>query len=156
MNFLIDTNVICEKAKRKPNAAVESFWKNVQLNKWHVFLSELTVGEIYSGIVKLEKNGDRSQSRKIRKWWHGIEQEYTHCFLPVTRDITVLWGTVLATTDKTNPIDKLMAATALLHDLVLVTRNTKHLMGTGVQLYNPFLNPDPLINPEDFKRALNY
>lgn len=136
--YLLDTNVISEAARKRPDSGVMDFLSHARESSDGLFLSVLTLGEIYRGIVKLERHGDETQVRKLRQWHGEIHDEFTECVLPIDGDTALLWGAILAATDGTNAIDKLIAATALQYDLILVTRNVGHVRGTGVRWLNPF------------------
>lgn len=136
--YLLDTNVISEFARREPNQSVTEFVKQAQHRNAEFYISALTVGEISKGIEKLRRDGDSRQATSLRRWMHDIKQEYCDHILLVDTDTAELWGAILAATDDTNAIDKLIAATAMRYDLIVVTRNVRHIAATGVKLINPF------------------
>lgn len=136
--YLLDTNVISQTARKQPDPGVIDFLSRVRDSRDGLFLSVLTLGEIHRGIVKLERQGDGDQARKLRQWHREITEEFAEHILPIDGDTTIIWGAILAATDDTNAIDKLIAAAALQYDLILVTRNVGHMQGTGVRLLNPF------------------
>ena len=136
--FLLDTNVVSELVKPKPDPKVFSWFQKVDQNL--CYLSVLTVGEIRKGIVVLS---DAKRRVTIEAW---LENDLHACFegriLPVSEDIADRWGTLTGQTSlkgKLIPvIDGLIAATAIHHNLTLVTRNTKDVEDTGVNLFNPW------------------
>lgn len=136
--YLLDTNVISELIKRQPNSGVVAFFETAKKTNEPLYLSVLAIGEIAKGINKLAAYGDAQQADKLQRWLLQIKTEYANNLLPVDSDVSELWGALLAATDDTNAIDKMIAATALLYDLTLVTRNTAHVAGTGVSCINPF------------------
>ena len=138
--YLLDTNVISELAKRQPNAGVMAFVKEARDIESPLYLSVLTIGEIYKGIAKLIRYKDHQQAGRLRQWQEQITMDFADSLLPIDADTTVIWGEVLAATDDTNAIDKLIAATALQYDLTLVTRNIDHVLVTGAKCVNPFLS----------------
>lgn len=136
MNYLLDTNIISELARLKPNTQVEKWISTIPSS--HLFLSVLTIGEIRKGI---EKVADMQKKYKLLNW---LEIELTALFtqriLPITIDIADRWGRLQAQSQRTLPsIDALIAATALHHDMMLVSRNTADFIGCeGLQIMNPF------------------
>jgi len=136
--FLLDTNVISQLIKRQPSAGVVSFMEEAKSTESPLYLSVLTIGEIEKGIAKLARYNDIQQADKLKHWQEQLITDFADYLLPVDVDTTVIWGEVLAATDDTNAIDKLIAATALQYDLTLVTRNIDHVANTGAKCVNPF------------------
>lgn len=135
MSYLIDTNVISELVRVQPAAAVLSWFKRVPDQGLH--LSVLTVGELRSGVERLPGG---SRKEKLRVW---LEQELPAWFgsrlLPVSSEIADRWGRLAAASKRPLPvIDSLLAATALHHDLRLVTRNTADFRCPGLEIVNPW------------------
>ena len=136
--YLLDTNVVSQLAKRAPNPGVIDFIEDAKRVDAPPYLSVLSIGEINKGIVKLARYGDHQQAANLQRWLAHIKEDFSDCLLPIDSDVSELWGAILGATDDTNAIDKLIAATALLYDLTVVTRNVDHLMPTGVKSFNPF------------------
>lgn len=135
MAFLLDTNVVSELRKRVPHPRVA---------EWHaahsqavVYLSTLVVGEIRGGIERLRRR-DPKQADILESWLTGLTASYRERLLPVTAQIAEEWGRMSATIQPPPIIDGLMAATASVHSLTLVTRNVADVARTGVPLVNPF------------------
>ena len=137
--YLLDTNVISQFTKRQPNPGVTVFIKEADDAESPLYLSVITIGEINKGIVRLTRYNDLQQAEKLRQWYKQLKVDFADFLLPIDVDTTVIWGEVLAATDDTNAIDKLIAATALQYGLTLVTRNIDHLIGTGAKCVNPFI-----------------
>jgi len=136
MNYLVDTNIISELIKPTPNAHVFSWAQTV--SNATLYLSVLTVGEIQKGIAKLT---DPLKQKRLSAW---LEQDLPAWFkdriLPIHQDIAIKWGLLQATAGRSLPvIDSLLAATALHHQLTLVTRNTKDFDFPGLTLLSPWL-----------------
>ena len=135
MNYLLDTNIISSLVSKKPNANVIQ-WLN-QIPAQAIFLSVLTLGEIRKGI---ETIGNTSRKQQLLIW---LENELPAMFhqriLPITSEISERWGRLQAETKRTMPaIDSLLAATALHHDMALVTINVKDFRDfQGLQIINP-------------------
>lgn len=135
MSFLLDTNVISE-ARKGPgaNAGVAKWFADADPAK--LFLSALVVGELRQG-VELARRRDRVFGQKLERWLAVIVDSYANRILAIDEKIAELWGRL----NVPNPVpvvDGLLAATALTHDLTLVTRNTRHVAGTGARLLDPF------------------
>jgi predicted nucleic acid-binding protein len=99
-------------------------------------LSVLVLGELERGVEQVRRR-DPHSAAALARWLRQITRAYGDRILPVTLPIARRWG-VLGTPDPIATVDGLLAATALHHDLVLVTRNVKDIARTGVQLLNPF------------------
>ncbi|HJD55139.1 MAG TPA: type II toxin-antitoxin system VapC family toxin [Rickettsia endosymbiont of Pyrocoelia pectoralis] len=135
MNYLIDTNVICELVKTKQSTHVLKWFNSIESQK--LYLSVLTIGEIRKG---LEKITDIRRKDKIRIW---LDQELESWFkgriLPIDQQVANKWGLLQAMQNKTLPaIDSLIAATALHFDLILVTRNIKDFNHCNLEVIDPF------------------
>jgi len=136
--YLIDTNVISEARKRvKANRGVVRFFDAAQVDGDALYVSVITVGEIRRGIELIRHRGDARQARQLEAWLELILQEFEDHILDFAHDEAQLWGR-LRVPHPENAIDKQIAATALTHDLTLVTRNTDHFEGLGVRILNPF------------------
>ena len=136
--YLIDTNVISEARKRaKTNPGVLRFFQNAQTNEETLYVSVITVGEIRRGIELIRHRGDSRQARRLESWLTSILLEYEDHILDFSHDEAQLWGK-LRVPHPENAINKQIAATALTHDLTLVTRNTGHFERMGIPLLNPF------------------
>ena len=136
--YLIDTNVISESRKRsKADSGVRAFFKRVAKDDARVFISVVTVGELRRGVELIRNRGDRRQATQLEKWLDQLLQVYEDRVLDITTDIAQLWGR-LRVPHPENALDKQIAATALIYDLTVVTRNHKDFSKTGVRLLNPF------------------
>ena len=136
--YLLDTNVISQLTKRQPDPGVTAFIQEADDAESSLYLSVLTIGEINKGIVRLTRYNDLQQADRLTRWHEQLKIDFADFILPIDADTTTIWGEILAATDDTNAIDKLIAATALQYGLTLVTRNIDHLVGTGARCFNPF------------------
>jgi len=136
--YLIDTNVISEARKRgSADSGVQDFFKQVAREEARTFISVITVGELRRGVERIRHRGDGSQADRLEMWLDTLLTEYRDNILCFDHDIAQLWGR-LRVPHPENALDKQIAATALLYDLTVVTRNHKDFTRTGVRVLNPF------------------
>ena len=133
--ILLDTMVLSELRKTRPNAAVLEYLKTQTSDT--VFLSAMTVGEIQAGIEKQLKTSPVF-AQELSQWLILTELQFAQHILPVTPAIAKLWGRLCVQTGNKG-IDNLIAATALVHNLLVVTRNVKDFEVVGVRVLNPFV-----------------
>jgi predicted nucleic acid-binding protein len=135
MSYLLDTNVICETFRKRPEPKVIRWFAAVASDE--LYVSVLTLGEIRKGIEQL---GPASRKSKLLTW---LELELPRWFgervLSVDRTVADRWGYLMAAVDVRVPaIDGLIAATALTHNLKVVTRNEADFQLPGVEVMNPW------------------
>jgi len=136
--YLVDTNVISEARKKaKANKGVKSFFRQATEDDAHLFISVVTVGELHRGVELIRHRGDLRQANHLGKWLETLLVDYKDFILDINQDIAQLWGQ-LRVPHPENSLDKQIAATALIYDLTVVTRNQKDFLKTGVRLLNPF------------------
>jgi predicted nucleic acid-binding protein len=137
--YLVDTDVISEARKRsKAHPGVQGFFDDAALNQTPLYLSAVTVGELRQGVEAIRHRGDTPQALRLSRWLDRLTREYTDAILAFDADAAQVWGR-LRVPNPENPLDKQIAATALIHDLTVVTRNTAHYAPTGVRVLNPFV-----------------
>lgn len=138
MKYLVDANVISEPTKPDPDLAVVDWLRK---NESEIVVDPIILGEIRFGILLLPRGRRR---RKLEAWFdEGVQR--IHC-LPWHATIGLKWAELLASlraAGQTMPIkDSLIASTALVHDLIVVTRNQSDFDKAGVDLINPFSTND--------------
>lgn len=137
--YLIDTDVISEVRKgEKANAGVRSFFRNAAQEGAAVYLSVVTIGELRQGVEAIRCRGDAPHATRLERWLDRVSADFGQAILPFDQDAAHVWGRLRAPNPE-NPLDKQIAATALIHDLVVVTRNVSHYQTTGVRSLNPFV-----------------
>ncbi|WP_096365870.1 type II toxin-antitoxin system VapC family toxin [Thiohalobacter thiocyanaticus] len=136
--FLIDTNVISELRKRQnANPGVRAFFEQSVADEAPLFISVVTVGELRRGVELIRHRGDAPQAHLLERWLTSLMAEYQECILDITPDIAQLWGR-LRVPHPEHALDKFIAATALIYELKVVTRNHKDFRATGLEVVNPF------------------
>lgn len=134
--YLVDTNVISEARKgAKANSGVKKFFQESAPDE--LYLSAQTIGEIRRGLENIRQRGDLPQTRKLEKWLDLVVIEYADKILTFDEECAQVWGRLMSP-HPAHPIDKQIAAIALIHDLAVVTRNVDDFRGAGVEIKNPF------------------
>ena len=135
MTWLIDTNIISEVRKGpRCHPTVAAWWAGVEDRD--LFLSALTLGEIRKGIEGIRPR-DPAKAAALESWLTEVAEAFGPRVLGIDTAVAEAWGRISAL--RSVPVvDALLAATARVHDLVLVTRNTTDVEGLGVRVLNPF------------------
>lgn len=132
--FLLDTNVISETVSKRPNPRVMEW-----LDVWEIsqsYISAMTIGEIRKGINRME----HSQKRAALESWlsRDLYEAYKGRIVPIDDKVADCWGNIMAEYKNHNPIDMMFAASALAHNMTLVTRNEKDFNIHGLRIMNPW------------------
>jgi predicted nucleic acid-binding protein len=136
--YLIDTDVISEARKEeKANAGVRRFFADADRNNVPMYLSVVTIGEMRQGVEIIRHRGDESQARVLERWLERVIDRFEDAILSFDQETAEIWGR-LRVPNRENPLDKQIAATAIINELTVVTRNIAHYALTGVGLLNPF------------------
>lgn len=135
MRYLLDTNFISELRKNdRANPGVQA-WAMAN-DPSLCALSVVTLGEIRRGIED-KRRKDPQQAQAIERWLGAMTMKYEAAILPVSLEIADRWGRLMSATQLPSQ-DLLLAATALEHDLTVVTRNTADFEGSGARIHNPW------------------
>lgn len=140
MSYLVDTNVLSELRRKRPDPHVVHWFSARPAGT--LYLSVLTLGEIRKGV---EAISDQNRRLPLLDWLEtDLPAFFEGRILPVDGAVAEVWGRLQARSGRPLPaIDSLLAATALHHGLMLVTRNVQDMEGLGATLVNPWVPPDP-------------
>jgi predicted nucleic acid-binding protein len=134
--ILVDTNIFSEPTRPRPNAAVLAW---IEANADDLVVSPIVLGELYEGILSLPAG---KRKNDLVAWFQILTREFSGSILPVDQQVGLRWAELLADLKrqgkKKSLEDTLIAATALVHDLTIATRNTDDFKHTGCRLFNPF------------------
>jgi predicted nucleic acid-binding protein len=135
VSYLLDTNVVSELARARPDPRVLAWFAGVADDA--LYLSVLTLGELRSGVESMPRGARRE---RLRNWLeHDVPGWFDDRLLPVDAAIADRWGRLTAGASRTLPaIDSLLAATALQHDLRVVTRNASDFELPGLEVVDPW------------------
>ena len=137
VGILLDTCVLSELVKPLPNPAVEAWVAGIPSER--LFLSVITLGEVARGTSELPVSTRRSA---LELWIAETEASFGERVIPIDAIVAHTWGAITgrlrAQGVQLAPTDGLIAATALVHRLAVVTRNVKDFEATGVDLLNPW------------------
>jgi len=138
LSFLLDTNAVSEiRRGRNPNVRA---WAGA-VDDVELHLSVMTLGEIRTGIDRL-RDRDAAQAEVFARWLGELRNRFVDRILPVDARVADEWGRLNASASR-NTVDSLIAATARVHELTVVTRNTKDFQSCDVLLLNPWEYESP-------------
>jgi predicted nucleic acid-binding protein len=138
MNYLLDTCVLSEFTRRRPNAAIIDWLQSIDEQK--CFLSVITIGEIRRGIEKLPES---QRKNELFVWLNeALMNRFTTRILIVDTQTMLVWGALTARLEsagkKMSTMDAFIAASALQHNMALVTRNVSDFSSCGLQILDPW------------------
>ena len=144
MKFLLDTCLLSELAKSKPEKKVVDWLLNE--NESNFYISVLTFGELQKGIEKLPESGKKE---KLQNWVENeLKERFHNRIIEIDLGISIIWGKIQCIAERMGrpmpAIDSLIAATGIAHDLIVVTRNVTDMERSGVKLLNPWVNDKPI------------
>lgn len=133
MAYLLDTNVVSELRKRKPHGAVLTWIQ--KLPEESIRVSAVTLGEIQAGIERTREI-DATKAEELEQWLNDMAD--TTSIVDVDAKVFRRWAVLMHRRPDHHSEDALIAATALVHDLIVATRNVADFKPFGVKLVNPF------------------
>lgn len=132
--YLLDTNVLSETRRKRPDAGVMAFLEAADSDS--LYLSVLTIGELRRGVAAKLRT-DPTAGKALAAWVEGLEFGFADRLLAIDAATARLWGEWSA--DRPRPVvDTLLAATAAMHGLTLVTRNVRDVSGLDVRVHCPW------------------
>ena len=131
--YLLDTNVVSELRRFHPHPSVVRWLEDVSAEE--LFLSAVTIGEIQAGI-ELTREQDVAKAEELEAWLSAVLASYS--VLPMNADTFREWARLKHRRSETLLEDAMIAATAMVHRLTIVTRNVRDFDQLGVDLLNPF------------------
>ena len=134
MNYLLDTNVLSEARRPRPDARVAAWIASVPIATRYI--SVLSLGELTRGIALMLKR-DASRAEFYRDWLVAVRQHYAGRVLAVDARVAETWG-MMSATGSLAIADALLVATARMHGLVLATRNRRDFENLGVEVFDPW------------------
>jgi len=135
VSFLLDTNVISELAKARPNAKVIAWLGSIPSTD--LFLSVITLGEIRKGLEKKRMTSPQDAAR-LEAWFTTLVLRHRSRVLTFDAESADRWGQLMALHPTVPVEDSQLVATALQHHLTFATRNVRHIAKTGVPFVDPF------------------
>ena len=133
---LLDTNIVSELRREQRADAGLLSWFMAEPEEG-MFLSVIALGEVRKGIERLRPR-DSAQAHRLELWLGRLRKQFAGKLLPITPEISDRWGRMQGR--RPLPIvDSLLGATAIEHDLTLVTRNEADFAGLGIRVLNPFV-----------------
>jgi predicted nucleic acid-binding protein len=135
--YLVDTDIVSRSRRRlSASDGIAAFFSEAAERDVPLYLSAITIGEIRRGVELMRHRGDGAQAHRLAAWLDQVVDSYGEHILPFDQDVAQVWGR-LRVPHPESPLDKQIAATALVYGLVLVTHNVRHFAGTGVELLDP-------------------
>ena len=131
--YLLDTNIVSELRKPKPHGGVVAWLQSIADADLH--LSAVTLGEIQAGI-ELTREQDASKAATIEAWLELVVQSYN--VMPMDGPTFRVWARLMHRKSNTLYEDAMIAATATVHNLTVVTRNVADFTALEVRVFNPF------------------
>jgi len=136
MKYLLDTNVLTEINKTECNQNVKMYLENIDWK--YVYLSAITIGELCFGVEKLPVS---KKKHELSIWlYQKLPQQFNKRIIALDNELFYTWGKLLATTKRNLPVnDSLIAASAIFHNMILITGNVKDFADIeGINLVNPW------------------
>lgn len=140
MTFLVDTNVVSELRRGRNAAAAVTAWF-AAIPAEHIFTSVIVLGEVRRGIELLARR-DKPQAEMLERWYASMRQQLGRRVLPIDEPIMMMWSRI-SVPDALPAYDGLIAATALVNNMTVATRNTADFRRVGVSAVDPWSDRRP-------------
>ena len=137
MYLLAPTVVIAARKRERADPGVVALLRAAAARDEALYLSVVTIGELRRGVELIRHRGDETQASLLERWMQTVLRDHGNQILAFDADAAQVWGR-LRVPHPEHELDKQIAATALVHDLTVVTRNVRHFRPSGVKLLNPF------------------
>jgi len=134
--FLLDTNIVSETRKARPHGGVLAWLGSTPVTAMHI--SVVTLGELQAG-VEATRRPNPHQVDAIEAWIDDLAAGFT--IIPMEAETFRLWARLMVGKPQPLMLDAMIAATAIVHELVVATRNVKDFTPFGVPVLNPFETP---------------
>lgn len=134
MTYLLNTNVVSELRRTRGNANVQKWFHSIASED--LYLSVIVLAELRRGVERIRRR-DVIQASRLEAWLTRVKAAFDGRILPITVPIAEEWGRINVP-DPLPILDGLIAATARVHGLTLVTRNVSDLQRTSVSLLDPW------------------
>ena len=134
--YLLDTNVVSELRRSRPHGGVVAWLEGVADE--HLHLSAVTLGELQAG-VEIAREQDAEKAQAIEAWVEQVAQTWN--VLPMDGGTFRVWARLMHQRSDHHIEDAMIAATAMVHNLIVVTRNVRDFESLGVETLNPFASP---------------
>lgn len=138
MRLLLDTNVLSEVTKPRPEGRVLKWLDGIDEDR--AFISVVSIAEIRRGVALMDTGRKRDA---LAEWLaRDLPQRFEHRVIPVEEPVALAWGDLMGLAKRSSrglaSMDGLIAATAIAHDFTLATRNTKDFEGFGIDIIDPW------------------
>jgi predicted nucleic acid-binding protein len=140
VTFLVDTNVVSELRRGRNAAAAVTAWF-AAIPAEHIFTSVIVLGEVRRGIELLAQR-DKPQAEMLERWYASMRQQLGRRVLPIDEPIMMMWSRI-SVPDALPAYDGLIAATALVNNMTVATRNTADFRRVGVSAVDPWSDRRP-------------
>jgi predicted nucleic acid-binding protein len=140
VTFLVDTNVVSELRRGRNAAAAVTAWF-AAIPAEHIFTSVIVLGEVRRGIELLARR-DKPQAEMLERWYASMRQQLGRRVLPIDESIMMMWSRI-SVPDALPAYDGLIAATALVNNMTVATRNTADFRRVGVSAVDPWSDRRP-------------
>ena len=131
--YLLDTNVLSEMRRQRPHGAVVAWLAATQ--DWELHVAAVTIGELQAGIERV-RGHNQGRAQEIEAWLDLVAMTFN--VVPMEARTFRIWARLMNGRQHSLTADAMIAATAIVHNMVVVTRNVRDFVPLGVEALNPF------------------